>query len=275
VGGHGPDPLDSSYSVGHWSSPDLAGPWDEDDANPVLEPTPGSWDGYSIIRPAVWYDGATFHMWYGAVDVFHGVVSTGYATDTDGLGDWTKVAGPLAGLGPGIPGAWADTGAAPGTVLADGTNHGMWFTAFAGGVWGTWRLGYAASTDGGSSWSCNPDPVLEGLEPWEGVKVYEEEVVPYGTGFAMWYAGASTSLAQIGFAVSPDGLHWGRWPGNPVLSPLPGCNRVDSIAVLVDGDTVHGWVSNCNDIYYVTSSYEVFSDGFESGGTTLWSLTVP
>jgi len=133
VGGHGTDPLDYGWSVGHWSSTNVTGPWAEDPANPVLEPTPGSWDGFSILRPTVWHDGATFHMWYGAVDVYHGVVNAGFATDADGFGDWTKVAGPLGGLGPGIPGQWNDTGPAPGTVLSDGAAHGMWFTTFAGG----------------------------------------------------------------------------------------------------------------------------------------------
>ena len=99
-----------------------------------------------------------------------------------------------------------------------------------------------------------------------------------GTGFAMWYTGLVMSpvAANIGYAASKDGLEWGKWPTNPVLTPLPGCWGVSSIAVLVQGDTVHGWFSHCDDIYYVTSPFEVvFFDSFESGDTTAWSSTVP
>ncbi len=279
-GGHGTDPLNDSWSVGHWSSPDVTGPWAEDPANPVLEPTPGSWDGYSIYKLAVHFDGAMFHMWYGAVTELRGVVNVGYATNLTGSGDWTKAAGPLPGLGPGNPGEWDDYGTIPDTVLLDGTNLQMWFTAIGSGghYWGTWRIGHATSTDGGLSWVKDPGSwVLEGSGPWEGIHVYKPEVVPYGIGFAMWYVGNDLTSAKIGHAMSSVGVTWTKWLDNPVLLPwVAGCG-VDSIAVVLEGHTAHGWVSHCNDIWYTTSPlFEVlFFDGFESGSTTLWSLTVP
>jgi len=140
--------------------------------------------------------------------------------------------------------------------------------------WGTWRVGTATSPDG-ITWTRHPDPVLVASLPWEGVNLYLPEVISYGGGYAMWYTGWAAQTA-IGYAVSWDGIHWGRWPGNPVLTPRPGCTVVDSIAVIIDGGTVYGWVSNCGDIWHVTSPLNVvFFDAFETGDCAIWSATVP
>ena len=83
VGGPGNDPINSAWSVGHWTATDIWGPWTPDPCNPVLEPQPGSWDAFSIGSVAVHYDGATFHLWYSA-SVYHEPIEVGYATNTDG-----------------------------------------------------------------------------------------------------------------------------------------------------------------------------------------------
>ena len=86
------------------------------------------------------------------------------------------------------------------------------------------------------------------------------EVVRIGDSFAMWYSGLNVigQLVEIGYSVSPDGLHWGKWSGNPVLSPVSPCNAVDSIAVLIEGDTVYAWVPHCDDIYHATSPFAIY-----------------
>jgi hypothetical protein len=281
-GEEGTNPIHDPWSVGHWTSTNKLD-WEPDPDNPVLGPgDPGWWDGFGIINVAVHFDGVMFHMWYGAWDVYHGTLSVGYATSSDGS-LWANQAGPpLPGLGPGDPGQWCDFGPAPRTVLRDGASLHMWYTAFADIVWpmvGTWRIGYATSTDGGLSWTSHPEPVLVGEEPWEWERAHTPEVVPWGPGFAMWYTGGYGSPAypsQVGFAISPDGLHWGRWPDNPVLVPEPPCDVLNSIAVIIEDDTVHGWVSHCDEIHYVTAPREVvFFDGLETGDTTIWSGVVP
>ncbi len=281
IGGDDGNSLDNPWSVGHWTSDDVTGPWDPDPCNPVLEPgAPGKWDSFSIAGVAVLYDGAMFRLWYGATASYHGVGYGGYATNADGWCYWDKHAGnPLVGLDPGAPGAWDENGAWPSTVLFDGaSSYRMWYTAVSGDTWGgTWPIGYATSTDG-LVWSTHPDPVLEANEPWEEDKVYLPEVVPYGDGFAMWYSGLDMlpTSAAIGYAVSPNGIHWGKWPDNPVISSLPGCIAFDSFAVIVEGGTVHGWGADCDYIYYLTSPLElVFFDGLETGDTRIWSRVVP
>ena len=280
VGGQTPLSWDSPWSVGHWTWNALTQDWDEDTAhNPVLSPEPGQWDGYTIYNIAVLYDGAMFKMWYGAAASYPGAIYVGYATSLDGR-LWIKdPANPLPSLAPGVPGEWDDGGWHPGTVLFGDAIYRMWSFAVKneGGAHGTWRIGYATSPDG-IVWTKHPQAVLAGSEPWEGNLLYFPEVVPMGGGYAMWYSGfvSSTSVASIGYAVSPDGLHWGKWPGNPVLSPLPGCNAVDSFAAMLDGNTVHAWTTNCYDIYYVTSPLEVvFFDAFETGDCAIWSSVVP
>jgi hypothetical protein len=268
---------DYSWSVGHWTLNPLTQEWEPDQGqgNPVLDPEPGQWDGWGILTVTVLHDGAMFHLWYAAMASYHGSIQVGYASSPDGS-VWTKHPDPLPGLGPGDPGGWDDHGTAPHSVLSNGGSYSMWYTAFSGGPWGTWRIGYASSTNG-IDWDKNPDPVLEGSEPWEGANLYFPAVVPYGSGLAMWYSGANIGqAAAIGYAVSSDGLLWGRWPDNPVLSPTPPCNAVDSSAVILEGGTAHGWVSHCLDIYHVSSPLEVvFFDGFETGDTTIWSAVVP
>jgi hypothetical protein len=279
VGGQTLLSFNSPWSVGHWTSDNLDGPWIEDDNNPVLEPEPGAWDSYSIISVAVRYDGSTFQMWYGATDAYPGVISVGYAWSDNGS-LWTKYAdNPLPGLVPGASGEWDDSGMTPSTVLYDGSIYGMWYTAVKyNGSSGTWRLGYASSDDG-ITWDNEDDPVLVGTEPWEGNNVYHPEVVPSGDGFAMWYTALVWGqMVNIGYATSPDGLHWGKWPSNPVLTPTPPCMVADSFAVMIEGDKIHGWTNTCdNDIYHVTSPFDVvvFFDTFETGDTLMWSNVVP
>lgn len=280
-GGHTTLPWQSPWSVGHWTSTSLDGPWVEDVNNPVLEPEPGQWDGYTILSATVLYDAgtSTFRMWYGANASYFGQVTVGYADSPDGSA-WTKHAGnPLAGLEPGPLGTWNDWVISPGTVIWDGAAYDMWFGAweYNGGALDLWRFGHATSSDG-LVWSQSPDPVLAGTEPWEGTHVYNNVVVPIGDGYGMWYTGATISpaLAYVGYAVSPDGIHWGKWPDNPVISPLPACNRFDSLAVIQVGESFHGWGTNCFDVHHLTSPFELLLfDGFESGDTTIWGGVTP
>jgi hypothetical protein len=127
----------------------------------------------------------------------------------------------------------------------------------------------------GSDWTKDPFPVLEASELWEGNKVFFPTVVRSGDRLAMWYGGSNGGTSALGYAESSDSLVWTRWPANPVLTPLPGCDLVDSSAVIFDGDTAHGWVSNCSDVYHVTAPMVRFADDFETGGTSLWSQVAP
>jgi hypothetical protein len=283
----GGDLWGGAMMVGHRSSSDVAGPWDADSENPVLEPGDlGQWDEFRIYTLSVDFDGSTFHMWYGAHGELPGDPGpsyVGHATNDNGFGAWSKdhQNNPLPGLEPGQPGEWDEYGVAPKTVLVDGMRHRMWFTTgfTTGGGETVWHIGLAESTDSGITWAKDPEnPVFEPTELWETTQIYSPAVLPdQDTGLGVWYGGISGApRATIGYAISPDGIHWGKWPGNPVLEPDPWCNRVDTSAMLREGGTVYGWVAMCEYIYLVSSPFEVgFFDGFESGDTSAWSAVVP
>jgi hypothetical protein len=267
---------ESSWKVGHWTSTSLDGPWTADPNNPVVVPDPGQWDAWTIYNVAVRYDGSGFRMWYGATGSYLGDVYVGLATSPDGS-TWTKDGGnPLPGLVPGAPGSWDDGGMSPYTVLFDGSTYGMWTTAVKENAsYGTWRIGYAWSTDG-INWTKHPDPLLVGTEPWEGDNVYFPVVVPVGDSFAMWYSGLTPGYASIGYAISPDGLSWGKHAANPVLQPESPCDVVDSLAVIFDGDTIRGWTDHCYDTTHVTSPFELlFFDDLETADMTIWGGSAP
>jgi hypothetical protein len=276
VGGPVWNPFDQTWKVYHWRSNSVEGPWEWDPENPVLEPgAAGAWDDFTIGSLAVLHHDKIFKMWYAGTADQGAAAYAGYATNNDGDGDWVKQAGPLPGLDPGPPGAWDANGTWPSSVLFDGTQYHMWFTT-GSGTWASWTIGHATSSDG-TVWSKAPEPVLVATEPWEGDRVYSPEVVPIGGSLAMWYtAYPSGADLRIGYAVSPDGIHWGKWPDNPVLSPLPPATNAEAPTVILEGDTVHGWVGNDLDIYHVTSPFEVLLfDDLESGDTTIWSWTMP
>jgi hypothetical protein len=279
VGGHDIQTMDG-WAVGHWTAEDVSGPWTADSTNPVLEPgPPGSWDDHSIVSTAVLFQGAAFHMWYAAVQD-GGPYRVGYATSANGS-IWDKHAGnPLEDLDPGAPGSWYDNGVFPSAVLAEGSTHHLWFTGESTAS-EPWRLGHAWSSDG-LSWTMHPDPVVEPVELWEHGSVYFPEVVEMGPYLGMWYTGMDpvgppTPFVCMGYAISQDGIVWGKYPWNPVLEPAwPPSNVLYSWAAIVEGDTVHAWTSVGDDIGYATAPVEViFFDGFETGDTDFWPVVVP
>jgi hypothetical protein len=277
LGGQTSAPWGSPWKVGHWTALSPAGPWYQDPDNPVLEPgPPTAWDGFTIYSIAVHFDGSGFHLWYGAAASHPGPSYVGYATNPDGRGDWTKHDGnPLEGLEPGDFGAWDAGGILPSSVLLAGAEYRMWYFAVAyEGLYETWRIGHAVSSDG-LEWKKHPDPVIVGTRPWEGERVYHPEVIPWGPGYALWYSGYSGTAVAIGHTVSSNGLDWCRWCSNPVLTPVSPCNVLDSIAVLSEGDTLHGWISHCNGIFHLTAQREVvFFDDLETGDTGVWGEVV-
>ena len=67
-----------------------------------------------------------------------------------------------------------------------------------------------------------------------------------------------------------------RWSGNPVIQPVDPCHAASSIAVIIEGDTVHAWIDHCAYIWYLTAPLEkVFFDAFETGDTSIWNAVVP
>ncbi|GAB4561119.1 MAG: hypothetical protein Kow0047_08200 [Anaerolineae bacterium] len=119
------------------------------------------------------------------------------------------------------------------------------------------------------------NPVLDTGEPgaWDATVVDEAKVVFDGTMFHMWYAGRNRDEPpsgrhkgpmRIGYATSPDGIHWSRHPGNPVLDVgppgAPDSNIVYPPFVLFDGVEFRMWYS-AHDFERWSINYATSPDG--------------
>ncbi len=212
TGGIPEGPLGSDFQIGHATSADGV-EWTMDPANPLLTPgDDGEWNSVDVGFPAVLHDESGFRMWFTGCD--ESSCGVGYATSADGSA-WTEHAGnPILDQGP--AGSFDDEGIWPGTVILDGDLYRMWYTGSRAGGGLDWRIGYAESTDG-LSWTRHPDPVIDPDIGWDGWLAYSPSVVPDGSVYRMWYAGASGNSFSIGYAESRDGLNWTRSFDNPIF----------------------------------------------------------
>ena len=116
----------------------------------------------------------------------------------------------------------------------------------------------------------DPDPVLTATEPWESTAVYEPTVMYEGGMFKMWYSGG-TGNCYTGYATSPDGVHWTKYAGNPILGETRGginytaCRnnvfKYDGVYYAFTADANDGmgnlYVSTSSDgIHFNTDKYE-------------------
>jgi hypothetical protein len=104
-------------------------------------------------------------------------------------------------------------------VLHEDGKYRMWYTGQARGH--SW-IGYATSADGKTWKRMSDKPVLSPELPWEKVALMCPTVIwDESAGlFRMWYSGGEQYEPDaIGYATSPDGLHWTKHPSNPVFRP--------------------------------------------------------
>ncbi len=118
-----------------------------------------------------------------------------------------------------VPGDWDGRSVAKAAVIRDNTVFKMWYdgTNLVGDV----QVGLAASANGTSWAKSAANPVLSGTPgSWDE---FAGERAPFvikeGGVFKMWYE--SGEPRQLGYATSPDGVNWTKYPGNPILSPGP------------------------------------------------------
>lgn len=216
-------------------------------ANPLIGRGPaGSFDQLKIGPRAILREGPTnWKMWYEGVPDGN-QASVGYATSPDGV-HWTKYSrNPI--MIPSEPWEGGPKGEiSPNTVLKEEGIYKMWYHGFRDGVR---RIGYATSTDGLNWKKYTGNPVLDVGPPgsWEALAVVEPKVIKVGSKYYMWYSGQSGTEfygQNVGLATSADGIHWTKYPGNPVLRTGPR-GAWDDKSVMVgdivwDGSVFHDW----------------------------------
>lgn len=192
--------------------------WRVDDADweildtPVLERgEPGSWDENAVYKPAVYYDGNTYHMWYNG---YEGTLLTdpdrvGYATSSNGI-NWVKdtIHNPVMNLGE--PGTFFDTWVQSSCVLFREDEYKMWFSGYDATTVTPLRylrIGYATSPDG-IEWTIQNDSMAiidHGfVGAWDESRVvYPSVLFDEDEGYyKMWYTGFNYYTYRIGYATS-------------------------------------------------------------------------
>lgn len=268
---------DSLYNMWYGESPDGIVPrtgratskdgilWEKDSLNPVLNiGSPSSWDGGGAFVPFVIFVGARYMMWYAGGSATS-KQEFGRATSFDGR-SWQKdTLNPV--LLCGAPGEWDAAFLGSCSVVYDGSKYWAWYTGGSGnnGFPGTSvAIGYATSADGNHWTKYAGNPVLRGGPPgsWDALGVGSGCVLFDSGHFHMWYTGNELKfftggLTGIGYAVSSDGIHWRKYPGNPViLNGLPDSwePQVTEPAVIRDGPMFKMWYNGWrSQIGYATS----------------------
>jgi len=175
--------------------------------------------------------------------------SLAVVTGSDGV-HWSQ---PRIILEPRMETGWEDNLNRNAVVRRQDGYH-MWYCGQARGFT---RIGYATSPDGYAWKRCCDHPVMVPEFPWEGRSVmcphvnWDQEEQQ----FKMWYsAGETYEPDAIGYATSPDGIHWQKSLVNPIFTP----------------DPAHGWeqhkVTACQ-VIKRQNEYVMFYIGFEDTHT--------
>jgi hypothetical protein len=180
-------------------------------------------------------------------------VTNGKAIYAYDASDLARGLQPLAGGAPvlqlGAVGDWDDAAICCAAAVARAGGVDLFYAGQHGADANpTWRIGLATADAGGVFTKHPASPVLrEGaLEDFDGRGVTEPAVI-YDDGralYRMWYgARAFLGITAIGYAVSPDGVVWTKYPGNPVVTQdALGLEAIGRPAVLADEADLHLWL---------------------------------
>ena len=230
--------------------------WTRYSGNPVFKGSFGSWDQGYVAVPVVLQDGNKLHMWYlGGPGPDGGKI--GYATSQDGI-HWDRYPSPVFES---VAGGWYRDGLLPGAVLKEKGIFKMWFSGSIGSLQQSTpttenSIGYATSPDG-IHWKVYDDPattnapynlsdpVVKHGAPgeWDVTSALSPSVLKTACGYEMWYAGENLSAGQqnLGYAISPDGIHWAKDPKNPVLLTDPWNVMLVFPTVILHGNEYSMW----------------------------------
>jgi len=179
--------------------------WIKYEGNPVLGGELGTCFDITMLR-----EHGTYKMWFS----WRPKASVALTESKDGI-HWSA---PEIVLGPNHDSGWEDDINRP-MVIHRPDGYHMWYTGQAKGQ--SW-IGYAISKDGKNWTRIGDKPVISPDQEWEkGAAMcphvlWDEKAKLY----KMWYsAGEQYEPDAIGYATSPDGKSWTKYPNNPVFEP--------------------------------------------------------
>lgn len=185
--------------------------------NPVLVKENNFYEGTAIGSPSVILLNDTLRMFYaaGGTDL-KGRINHAYSTDGT---SWTKHAeNPVLDIG--APGSWDDYFLDTPEIIEDSLGFKLYYFGDTDNDPIGSAFGVATSTDLLNWTRMEANPILSAGAPgeWDGLYI-ESPTVTYADGsYYMLYSGIDTMWqVRIGLATSPDGIHWTKYNGNPVL----------------------------------------------------------
>nr|MDO8115427.1 family 43 glycosylhydrolase [Candidatus Sigynarchaeota archaeon] len=184
--------------------PETSAGWVKHASNPVLGGDLGT-----VFDVSVLYDGNGYRMWFS----WRPKKNIALVESKDGV-HWNR---PTVVLGPNPGSGWEDDLNRPVVLFHEGSFR-MWYTGQARKH--SW-IGYATSPDGITWGQASTQPVLAPELRWEKRSLMCPHVLWDDTlhAFRMWYSGGGQyEPVAIGYATSPDGLHWTRLK-KPVFTP--------------------------------------------------------
>lgn len=219
--------------------------WQKSNANPVLDVgAPGDFDSEHVYNPMVVYHDSLYWMWYAGNNEASWQI--GLATSKDGV-VWKKHPNnPVFKVG--NAGQWDDKHITAPFVMRDGPVFKMWYRGESAALPGKGSTGYAESPDGVHWERYSSNPVFApSSSGWDSRSLTIYPVIKRDGKYEGWYAGSDGAVSQLGYATSPDGIHWQRYPNNPVLSPTHSnswdSEQVSSPFVLFEKTTYQMWYS--------------------------------
>jgi hypothetical protein len=206
--------------------------------DPLLNPSDKGFDSYHVNGPVFIREDSIWVMYYNAAEtaIYGPGPFIGRATAKELTGPWERMNAPV--LVRGHRSEWDGGYIIPSSILKkqDGTFM-LWYT---GGANFTDRpvsyIGLATSADG-INWIkynepsttdhpfSDSDPVLMNTKnskpyndyPWSPFVLKNR--LGYKMYFTCQYDKEGIGRNEIGYATSPDGIHWEKYPGNPVYGP--------------------------------------------------------
>jgi len=202
--------------------------WEKYVGNPVLEPV-SMWAYLALSDPSIIYtpEGEYVLVYTAAgYDSIHCETLTrpGAAWSSDGF-DWTMSTGPV--IMNGYPGTWDSAAVETPAVLQDGDSLILLYAGDRAHGAGELAIGIASSHDNGRTFtrlSDSPVFVKDTTRPEEYRWIESPTFLRMGDSLVMWYNAQSIDWhVTVCRATSFDGIHWNRYPGNPVMDiGLPG-----------------------------------------------------
>lgn len=199
--------------------------------NPVLAPDNTAFDAYTVGPGIVLKEVSGWVMYYNCSELgtYAPGTAVGRATASQLTGPWKRSDVPV--LASGRKGEWDDGFIIPSSVLR--LVDGSYMMFYSGGreisLWDDFYIGMAKSMDG-INWKKHNDPATDqhpfaqsdpvfrpgDAGDWDGDFVWMANVSVSSGLFRMYYTGVSGNASAIGYAESKDGMHWKRYPENPV-----------------------------------------------------------